>query len=88
MSEQNILAASAAAKITKFVANQSHQTLGFPNLPGSLNSRNMAAASAEISSWPGYAPTPLHSLPEIAAVCGVEAVLYKDEATRFGLGSF
>jgi len=48
----------------------------------------MAAASAEISSWPGYAPTPLHSLPEIAAVCGVKAVLYKDEATRFGLGSF
>ena len=88
MSEQTIMAASAAARITKSVTNPAHQTLGFPDLPASLNNSNMAAASAEISSWPGYAPTPLHSLPEIAAVCGVKAVLYKDEATRFGLGSF
>ena len=88
MSEQHILTASVAAQITKLVVNKAHQALDFPDLAASLNRHNMTAASDEISSWLGYAPTPLHSLPEIAAVCGVKAVLYKDEATRFGLGSF
>jgi diaminopropionate ammonia-lyase len=45
-------------------------------------------AKAEITSWPGYAPTPLHDLPEIARQAGVAAVRLKDEAGRFGLGSF
>jgi diaminopropionate ammonia-lyase len=39
-------------------------------------------------AWPGYKPTPLHSLPKLAARAGIEAILYKDEAERFGLGSF
>lgn len=46
------------------------------------------AAIAEISSWPGYAPTPLHSLGALADHLGLGAVLYKDEGPRFGLGSF
>lgn len=41
-----------------------------------------------IRAWPGYAPTPLLDLPAIAAVAGVRAVRLKDEAGRFGLGSF
>ncbi|UUX49620.1 diaminopropionate ammonia-lyase [Nisaea acidiphila] len=45
-------------------------------------------ALAEISSWPGYAPTPLESLDALAAHLGLGAVLYKDEGPRFGLGSF
>jgi len=45
-------------------------------------------ARAEITSWPGYAPTALRDLPEIARAAGVAAVRLKDEATRFGLGSF
>jgi diaminopropionate ammonia-lyase len=45
-------------------------------------------AKAEITSWPGYAPTPLLDLPEIARLAGVGAVRIKDEAGRFGLGSF
>jgi diaminopropionate ammonia-lyase len=45
-------------------------------------------ARAEITSWPGYAPTPLRDLPAIARAAGVGAVRLKDEATRFGLGSF
>jgi diaminopropionate ammonia-lyase len=45
-------------------------------------------AHAEIAQWPGYAPTPLLDLPGMAARAGVHRVLYKDEATRFGLGSF
>jgi len=46
------------------------------------------AAFAEISSWPGYAPTPLVSLPNLAQQLGVAEILYKDERGRFGLGSF
>ena len=45
-------------------------------------------ARAEITAWPGYAPTPLHDCPSIAAATGVEAVCLKDESPRFGLGSF
>jgi diaminopropionate ammonia-lyase len=48
----------------------------------------MAHAAEEISSWPGYAATPLHCLPELAAWLGVREVLHKDEAMRFGLGPF
>lgn len=42
----------------------------------------------EITSWPGYAPTPLRSLPALARRLGVAAALYKDESSRFGLHSF
>jgi diaminopropionate ammonia-lyase len=45
-------------------------------------------AQAEISTWPGYAPTPLHALPGLARRTGVGTILYKDESRRFGLGSF
>lgn len=45
-------------------------------------------AKAIISNWPGYAPTPLRRLPQLAAETNVGEVLYKDEADRFGLGSF
>ena len=53
-----------------------------------LNEADAAAAFAEISSWPGYAPTPLCSLAGLAEQLGVAQVLYKDEGGRFGLGSF
>jgi diaminopropionate ammonia-lyase len=45
-------------------------------------------AWAEITSWTDYAPTPLRSLPGLAARCGVGRLWYKDEGGRFGLGSF
>ena len=45
-------------------------------------------ARADISAWPGYAPTPLHALPSIAREAGIAALHVKDEAERFGLGSF
>jgi diaminopropionate ammonia-lyase len=45
-------------------------------------------AREEITSWPGYAPTPLISLPDVAQEARVAAVYWKDEAGRFGLGSF
>ncbi|MFW8634823.1 diaminopropionate ammonia-lyase [Cribrihabitans pelagius] len=53
-----------------------------------LSPGDFAAAWAEITSWEGYAPTPLLSLPALAQAAGVGAVFYKDEGPRFGLGSF
>lgn len=46
------------------------------------------AAMEEISTWPGYAPTPLVALPGLADALGIAEVTYKDEGGRFGLGSF
>ncbi len=46
------------------------------------------AAFAGISSWPGYAATPLHPLAGLAARLGLASLHYKDERGRFGLGSF
>ena len=46
------------------------------------------AAKAEITAWPGYEPTPLVDLRGLARALGVAAIRYKDEAGRFGLGSF
>jgi diaminopropionate ammonia-lyase len=45
-------------------------------------------ARAQIGAWPGYARTPLHSLPGHAGRLGLRAIRYKDEGGRFGLGSF
>ena len=45
-------------------------------------------AYAEISSWPGYQPTPMRAAPNLASELGLESVWVKDESDRFGLGSF
>jgi diaminopropionate ammonia-lyase len=37
---------------------------------------------------PGYAPTPLREVPELAARCGVGRMLVKDESHRMGLPAF
>ena len=47
-----------------------------------------ADAKREITSWPGYRPTPLRRLSKLAAAAGVGDILYKDESDRFGIGSF
>ncbi len=46
------------------------------------------AAEKDIQTWPGYSPTLLHDLTKLASELGVATVQYKDESTRFGLGSF
>lgn len=47
-----------------------------------------ATAAREITCWPGYAETPLVALDGLARAAGVAQIRYKDEAGRFGLGSF
>ena len=53
-----------------------------------LSEQAFDIACAEITAWPGYEPTPLHSLKALAQEIGLDAVLYKHEGARFGLGSF
>lgn len=53
-----------------------------------LDGAAFCAARAEIGTWPQYHETPLRPLDDVAERCGVGAVLLKDEAQRFGLGSF
>lgn len=84
----DIAAAVAAGKQARIIANKAHNPSAFPEAAGSLNSDNMKAAFDTITSWDGYAPTPLFSLQDVADFCGVKAVYYKDESPRFGLGSF
>lgn len=57
-------------------------------LDGCLSAKGFAQAVAQISEWPGYEPTPLLSLDDLARDLGVGAILYKDESLRFGLKSF
>jgi diaminopropionate ammonia-lyase len=45
-------------------------------------------AKTEITGWTGYAVTPLRELEAIAREAGLQAIRLKDEASRFGLGSF
>ena len=47
-----------------------------------------ARAISIIRNWPGYAATPLCSLPGLAQKTGVGRIEIKDESGRFGLGSF
>jgi len=53
-----------------------------------LTEAGFRRARAEITSWPGYAPTPLRNLAWAARVADVASVSIKDEGERFGLGSF
>ena len=68
----------------RLLRNPRHGVPGVVVLPNSGFHR----AAAAIRAWPGYAPTPLLSMPEVAADAGIGAVHYKDESGRFGLGSF
>lgn len=52
---------------------------------GAADSR---AALTRVSTWPDYAPTPLHSLPAAAARARVADLYCKDEGARLGLQSF
>lgn len=55
----------------------------------SWRARPLASTPIEFHrSLPDYAPTPLISLPELAASLGVKSVLVKDESQRLGLPAF
>lgn len=68
----------------RLLLNRRHGTPGVVVLPEA----GFRRAAEEIRAWDGYAPTPLHELPDIATAAKVAAVHFKDEGERFGLGSF
>ncbi|WP_426956911.1 diaminopropionate ammonia-lyase [Muricoccus radiodurans] len=74
----------ATAHPFRLVRNPRHGTPGVVVLPEG----GWRRARDAITAWPGYAPTPLVPLPDLAAALGLAALHYKDEAGRFGLGSF
>ncbi|MDR0764572.1 MAG: diaminopropionate ammonia-lyase [Synergistaceae bacterium] len=53
-----------------------------------FNEAEIARARGFHSSIPGYEPTPLRSLPRLAAELGVGGIYVKDESYRFGLNAF
>ncbi|MDR1514061.1 MAG: diaminopropionate ammonia-lyase [Synergistaceae bacterium] len=53
-----------------------------------FNETEIARARKFHSSIPGYEPTPLRSLPRLAAEFGVGGIYVKDESYRFGLNAF
>ncbi|WP_338662310.1 diaminopropionate ammonia-lyase [Pararoseomonas sp. SCSIO 73927] len=68
----------------RILANSRHGVPGVVVLPEG----GWRRARAAITAWPGYAPTPLRALPEVAAALRMDSVWLKDESGRFGLGSF
>jgi len=72
------------ARPYRLLLNRRHGTPGVVVLPEG----GFRRARADIESWPGYAPTPLLPLDDLAKGVRVAAVHYKDEGPRFGLGSF
>jgi diaminopropionate ammonia-lyase len=53
-----------------------------------LSLDGLMQAKREITAWPGYRLTRLRRLTRLAAAAGIGEILYKDEAERFGIGSF
>jgi diaminopropionate ammonia-lyase len=75
----------------RHIANPQASPAGAPYPPdlGAILSRAEGlAALAKIETWPAYAPTRLYDLPGLARGLGIGRLWYKDESTRFGLGSF
>lgn len=70
--------------------NKNVQTkIPYPDaLKSILSVEASATARAEIHQWDAYAPTPLQELAGLARDVGIDNIYYKDEASRFGLGSF
>lgn len=72
-----------------FLGNPSHKKGAYPvALKSTLSHAGYIRAAGVITSWPGYAPTPLVTLDKLAERLDVASIHYKDESSRFGLGSF
>ena len=75
--------------LTEHFHNNQKDLGPYSNELGSVLSLNNATtAFNEIKTWEGYAKTPLHFLDNLASEIGINNIYYKDESSRFGLGSF
>lgn len=70
--------------------NNSHKVNGHcPDyIKDILNLEDCAQAYAEITRWQDYQATELYDLNNLASELNVAQILYKDEGTRLGFGSF
>lgn len=67
----------------------SQSSRSYSSAAASVISKESAdAAYREVSAWDEYAQTPLHRLHKLEKHLNCGAIYYKDESTRFGLGSF
>lgn len=73
---------------SRHCTNDTQNNAAWARLAHILPREQIDRANAEIGSWPNYQSTPLVSLVDIAASAGIKRLYYKDEASRFGLGSF
>jgi diaminopropionate ammonia-lyase len=74
---------------SRFLGNAVARRGEYPNeLREIMNATKAAEAAWEISSWSGYRPSELHQLSALASELGIGSLWYKDESSRFGLGSF
>src|SRR5215475_3026720 len=53
-----------------------------------VNPNGIPELCEELKQCPRHAPTPLYSLPALAARLGIGEVRLKDESQRFGFGAF
>ena len=61
-------------------------SLSLPELP--FEADGMEIAWRTISNWPGYAPSPIRDLSDLAAELDLGKIWFKDESVRFGVGQF
>ncbi|HOP07657.1 MAG TPA: diaminopropionate ammonia-lyase [candidate division Zixibacteria bacterium] len=77
----------ADEQTSRFILNQHRQTE--PVWPAALTGPfQVGAVRAVHKAMAGYSPTPLISLPHLAARLGVGEILVKDESFRFSLKAF
>ncbi len=73
-------------------AQQNHAALAGQPCPDHVTDvlapERCALARKNISRWSSYQPTALYPLGGLAGEIGIGSLFYKDESTRFGLGSF
>lgn len=73
----------------RLVVNPAALHDAYTDVEAAIVSRQLAdIARIEIGGWPGYSPSPLRDLPQLAREFNVGEVWYKDESDRFGQGSF
>ncbi len=76
-------------RLSHFANAKANKDLDYPDvLKAILDIADADHAYQEISKWPGYEVTPLEQLDGLASEIAIGKIWYKDEAGRFGLGSF
>ncbi len=80
---------SVSGKLSYFSNPAADASLVFSEqMQGVTNLKKSREAISEITQWPGYKPTPLYLLDNLAKDIGVDKIYYKDESQRFHLKSF